>query len=97
MVRQKAGLNRVLLDRAFGEFRRMLEYEAPWHGSRVVVATPAHTSQTCSRCGHVSAANRQTQAAFRCVRCGFEANADLNAAINILAVGTTVSACGAAA
>ena len=42
------------------------------------------TSQTCPVCGHVSAANRQNQADFVCVACGHAANADTNAAINIL-------------
>lgn len=38
--------------------------------------------------------NRQTQAKFACVECGFEANADLVGAINILARGHRVIACG---
>ncbi|WP_407669271.1 zinc ribbon domain-containing protein [Orrella marina] len=45
-------------------------------------------------CGHVSAQNRQTQARFACVDCGFEENADLVGAINILAAGHAVLACG---
>ena len=44
----------------------------------------AYTSQTCPVCGHVNAANRQSQAEFVCVACGHAANADTNAAINIL-------------
>jgi len=35
----------------------------------------------------VSAANRQTQARFECVECGFEDNADVVGAINILSRG----------
>jgi putative transposase len=35
----------------------------------------------------VSADNRQTQARFLCVECGFEENADLVGAINILSRG----------
>jgi transposase len=34
-------------------------------------------------CGHVERANRRGQAEFRCRVCGFELNADLNAAVNI--------------
>ncbi len=37
--------------------------------------------------GHVSAENRQTQAQFLCVACGFEDNADVVGAINILRAG----------
>lgn len=44
---------------------------------------PEYTSQTCSKCGCVDAENRETQEEFKCVECGFECNADLNASINI--------------
>jgi putative transposase len=42
----------------------------------------------------VSAENRQTQARFACVACGFENSADLVGAINVLAAGHAVLACG---
>jgi putative transposase len=42
----------------------------------------------------VSADNRQTQARFACVECGFDENADVVGAINILARGHRVAACG---
>lgn len=83
-VRQKAGLNRAILDTSWGALRRNLQYKAA-----VVVAVPAaYTSQRCHRCGTVEAANRRTQARFACVSCGHEGNADVNAALNILASGT---------
>ena len=44
---------------------------------------PRYTSQTCSRCGNVDKGNREG-ILFRCTSCGYEANADLNASINIL-------------
>ena len=44
---------------------------------------PKYTSQTCPRCGNVDKGNRNG-VLFRCVTCGYEANADLNASINIL-------------
>src|SRR5690606_32760811 len=47
----------------------------------------------CPACGHVSADNRQTQARFLCVECGFEENADLVGAINILRAGHAHCAC----
>jgi putative transposase len=63
---------------------------------QVVAVNPRNTSRTCPCCGHVSAQNRQTQARFACVECGFEGNADLVGAINILAAGHAVLACGGA-
>ena len=82
-VRQKAGLNRVMLDTAFGEIRRNLEYKC----GRLIAVNPAYTSQTCSHCGHAEKENRKTQARFLCVSCGYVSNADTNAAINIWRLG----------
>jgi len=93
-VKQKTGLNRAILDQGWGAFRSMLTYKAGWTGAQLI-AVPAHyTSQTCPCCGHVSADNRKTQARFSCVKCGFENHADVVGAINILARGHRVIACG---
>ena len=100
-VKAKAGLNRAILNVAFGEIRRQLEYKCRWHGSELQVVNPAYTSQTCHECRFTHSANRPSQAEFACGRCGHRANADVNAARNILeagqslpAVGRTVDACG---
>jgi putative transposase len=45
---------------------------------------PAYTSQECSVCGHVSPENRPSQELFYCKKCGHTANADENAAKNVL-------------
>lgn len=100
-VRQKAGLNRAILDQGWAEFRRQLDYKCAARGGAVVPVNPAYTSQTCSRCGCVDADNRRTQALFACLACGHSENADTNAAKNILAAGLAVwsaktDACGAA-
>ena len=94
---RKRGLNRVLLDASFGEFRRLLEYKGRRYGCSVVAVPARHTSQRCSRCGCVDPKSRSTQSSFACTGCGFEINADLNAAINILVAGScpeTQNACG---
>ena len=82
-VRQKAGLNRAMLDTAWGEARKKLEYKC----GRLIEVNPAYTSQTCSHCGHADKENRKTQARFLCVNCGFATNADTNAAMNIRRLG----------
>ena len=79
-VRQKAGLNRRILAQGWGRLVQRLEHKAP---GRVEKINPAFTSQTCIVCGHVASENRESQAVFRCVACGYSANADVNAAINI--------------
>jgi len=93
-VRAKSGLNKVILDQGWAEFRRQLDYKLQWQGGTLLAVDPRNTSLTCPCCGHVSAENRQTQARFACVECGFEENADLVGAINILAAGHAVLACG---
>lgn len=94
-VRAKAGLNKSILDQGWFEFRRQLAYKLTWLGGTLFVIPPQYTSQTCSQCGCVDRQNRPTQAKFKCTACGFELNADHNAALNILAAGHAVSACGA--
>jgi IS605 OrfB family transposase len=93
-VRQKAGLNKAILDQGWSEFRRMLEYKQLWRGGVVVAVSPRHTSQLCPECNHVSAENRKSQMVFRCLACGFTANADYVASLNILAAGHAALARG---
>ena len=94
-VRAKSGLNKSILDQGWFEFRRQLAYKLAWLGGALLAIPPQYTSQTCSRCGCVDKKNRPSQARFKCTACGFECNADYNAALNILAAGRAVSACGA--
>ena len=49
---------------------------------------------TCPKCEDVSPLNRLTQARFCCRKCGFEGNADVVAANNILRRGQRLRACG---
>ena len=75
--------NAILRNWSYYELQNMVEYKADRIGIKVRYVNPAYTSQTCSRCGHVDKENRQTQEKFVCTKCGFELNADHNAAINI--------------
>lgn len=93
-IRQKSGLNRSILDQGWGEFRRQLEYKQVWRGGWVIAVPPHHTSQTCPACSHVLAENHKTQSKFECVECGYENNADLVGALNILERGHRLIACG---
>lgn len=92
-VRQKAGLNRSILQQGWGMFARRLEDKAP---GRVEKVDPAYTSQRCATCGHVDRNSRKSQALFCCTACGHVDNADVNAAKNI-AAGRAVTARGAGA
>lgn len=81
-VAAKAGLNRAILDKAWGQIAKRLEDKAV---DRVIRVNPAFTSQRCSSCGHVDRASRESQTRYRCTACNTQLNADLNAAINIAA------------
>lgn len=95
-VSAKSGLNKSILDQGWYEFRRQLAYKMAREGGKLIVVPAQYTSQKCSRCGCVNKDNRKTQAEFKCIACGFECNADHNAALNILAAGQAVTACGEA-
>ena len=78
-VKAKQGLNREILASAWGELERMAGYKS----GRLVLVPAHHTSQTCRNCGFVAKESRKGRR-YRCVSCGMEAHADLNAAMNIL-------------
>ena len=90
-VRQKAGLNRAILDKGWGLFGAALANQARVTGTRIVGVPAAFTSQLCSRCGNTDRSNRESQAVFRCGFCGYRANADVNAAINVRDAAEAVS------
>lgn len=81
-IAPKAGLNRAVLDRGWGEFRRQCEYKLAWKGGQVVKVRAAYSSQTCSACGAVDAASRNG-VQFTCTACAHTQHADTNAAIII--------------
>ncbi|MFI6266895.1 RNA-guided endonuclease InsQ/TnpB family protein [Micromonospora sp. NPDC051006] len=93
-VRQKAGLNRAILAKGWGGFLLKLEHAARYHGAEVVKVNPAYTSQTCHACKRIARESRESQVVFRCVACGHQDNADVNAAKNILAAGLAVTGRG---
>lgn len=86
-VRQKAGLNRAILDQGWGTFAQMLAYKVEERGGHVLFVDPRNTSRTCSSCGVVDADSRDG-VRFACRSCGHTAHADTNAAINILRRGS---------
>ena len=84
-VAQKSGLNRVVLDAAFGVFRNQLEYKAVWYGSAFEkVNRYFASSQTCSECGRKAKTKLTLRdRVFDCVYCGNMMDRDFNAAVNI--------------
>ena len=73
---------------SFFDLKAKIEYKAKRFGIPFVAIDSRNTSKQCSECGHIAKANRKTQAIFKCQVCGYEANADQNAAVNIAARGS---------
>ena len=80
-VKSKSGLNRQILTSAWGTLELCLDYKL-----EVRKVNPAYTSQTCHQCGHVDKDSRK-QTDFKCTACGHADDADVNAALNIMAFG----------
>jgi putative transposase len=83
-VRQKAGLNRAILDVSPGELRRQLAYKTSWYGSKLAVVDRWFpSSKTCSVCGWQNPNLSLSDRVFRCGNCESVMDRDWNAARNI--------------
>jgi putative transposase len=88
---------RAISDAAWADFRGMLEYKAQWYGREVIAADRWFpSSRLCSACGALRDKMPLHVRDWTC-DCGTTHDRDVNAARNILAVGLTVSVCGAGA
>ena len=76
-------MNRALRASQLGYTRDKLKFKLDERGIRYRSVQPAYSSQQCSQCGFTISMNRRSQSEFHCLWCGFEANADENAASNI--------------
>jgi putative transposase len=94
-VAAKSGLNRSILDKGWSKFATFLRYKLEERGGELIEVPPEYTSQTCSECGTISKESRKSQSEFVCIGCGASANADTNAARNILRLGHSRWACQA--
>ena len=65
------------------DIKNMAERIGKKYGITISLTNAEYTSQQCSCCGYIHKDNRKTQEKFRCIHCGYEENADLNASINI--------------
>jgi putative transposase len=76
-------LAKSINDAAWYRFREWLEYFGSIYGVPVVAVEPKNTSQNCSNCGKKVSKTLSTRT-HKCPHCGYEADRDENAAINIL-------------
>ena len=79
-VRQKAGLNRAILEMGWGLFLTLLDYKLAARGGQLLRVPAAYSSQACPQCGYTAKANRPTRDRFCCQACGYAKMADVKAA-----------------
>ena len=77
-VRAESGLNRAILDQG-------------WFGDQLFAVSPQN--RYCPECRHIAKENRQAQASFVCMQCGFAENADFVGALNVSRAGVARLAC----
>jgi len=81
-------LAQAISDVGFAELRRQIEYKAERLGIAVVIADRWFpSSKTCSNCGCVKSDLALADRTFVCPDCDFEIDRDLNAALNLAALG----------
>lgn len=71
---------------SYYDLQQKVNYKAEEVGVKVNYIKPQYTSKRCSECGCIHDDNRDcknSQAKFKCVSCGYEENADINASKNI--------------
>jgi len=88
-------LAKAISDVGWGEFTRQLEYKSKWYGRTLVKIDRFYpSSKTCHACKHVLDSLTLDIREWVCPQCGVAHDRDTNAALNILAEGLSVAACG---
>ncbi len=78
----KRALNRLIRDCSWGNLKLKIQSVAAKFGCICLDVNPKFTSQKCSHCGHIQKENRNKER-FLCFNCGFLADADIQASLNI--------------
>ncbi|MEU6759796.1 RNA-guided endonuclease TnpB family protein [Streptomyces sp. NPDC046685] len=89
-------LARAITDAAWRELRSMLEYKTAWYGRKLITVDRWFPStRLCSACGALADKMALDVRKWTCANCGTAHDRDENAAVNLLAAGLAVAACGA--
>lgn len=85
----------AISDASWRELRSMLEYKAAWYGRELITVDRWFpSSKLCSACGSIAGTMPLDVREWTCESCGTTHDRDGNAAINLLAAGLAVTACG---
>ena len=83
-VRKNVRTSKFLNRWTYTEIKSKLESTCEEFGVQIEYVNPTYTSQRCSSCGWVRSSNRKGKL-FRCEKCCYTADSDLNGSINIAA------------
>jgi putative transposase len=83
-------LAKSILDAAWGAFLNILAYKAASAGGQVIRINPRYTTQKCFKCGEYVQKSLSVRTHI-CPHCGYVADRDVNAALNILQAGAPPS------
>jgi putative transposase len=92
---QNRSLARAISDAGWSALIAMIEYKCAWYGRELVkVARFYPSSKTCNACGGRVQSLPLSAREWACDACGVLHDRDVNAALNLLAAGHAVTACG---
>lgn len=81
-------LSRAIQEQCFAEWIRQMEYKCKWMGIEFVqVGRFYPSSKTCHSCGCINHNLRLKDRTFVCPECGYVADRDYNAALNLMCYG----------
>jgi hypothetical protein len=83
MKHKARAMNAYLRASNLAHIPEQIAWNAAKRGVQATLVKSAYSSQVCSICYYVDRQNRPDQHTFCCQACGYQAHADLNAAINI--------------
>ena len=87
----KSGLNKSILDVAWGKFVETLEYKAEWNDKKVVKISRWYpSSKTCNCCGWINQDLKLKNRTWTCQKCNTVLDRDINASKNILKEGLKI-------
>lgn len=81
-IRLRKDQRRNLHNWSFYQLEQFIKYKAENKNIKVDYVDARYTSQKCSKCGYIHKSNRKS-ILFKCKKCNYSLNADLNASINI--------------
>ena len=81
-AKRKTGLNKVILDCAWGDLFAKISWLAAKSNKPVIAVNPKHSSQVCPLCGHIDKNNRDGEK-FICTNCQYAEHADTKASREI--------------